>query len=87
VATYRLVRRRAGGYGALRAPVTRVGAVDDGDLAWIRRCAGLRDRSREGEDGEESYDFGKHLERFWFLFSMWIGRRTNGSWAASEARK
>jgi hypothetical protein len=61
---YSLVGRGAGGDGALRAAIARVGAVNDRDLTSIRGGAGaLRNRTRNGEDGKEKGgDFGVHLD-------------------------
>lgn len=59
-----LVGRGAGGDGSLRTSVTRVGGIDDGDLAWVgSSLVALGQRVGHGEDREEdSGEFGVHVE-------------------------
>ena len=56
-----LVRRGAGGDGALRATVARVGGADDLDIIWVGLSVALG-RGESSHEGSEEEELGKHLD-------------------------
>jgi hypothetical protein len=67
--TYGLVVRTASRDGALRAAVSRVAGVGDGDLVGAGSGTALGVSGGEGRE-EEHCDFGKHFEK---LLSEGVG--------------
>lgn len=61
ISNHGLVRRGAGGDGALRAAIARVRGADDLDIIWVGSAVTLRSREC-GDERSEEEELGKHLD-------------------------